>query len=225
METSLHRELKSVYGGGAAARQEVPLAGYRIDVVDGDRLIEIQHGSLAAIRRKVSELLATHRVVVVKPIVERKTLVKLDQADGAVIDRRLSPKRGSLWDIFHELIYFIRVFPHPNLTLEVPLVEVEEWRYPGHGRRRRWRRNDFQVADEKLVAIRERHTFRSQRDLLELLPRGLPRKFDTGELAAAASIPRWIAQRVTYCLRHAGALREVGKRGNAILYRRQSCRD
>jgi hypothetical protein len=224
METSLHRELKSVYGG-AASRQEVPLAGYRIDVVDGDRLIEIQHGSLSAIRRKISDLVATYSVVVVKPIVERKTLVKLDQPGGEVIERRLSPKRGSLWDIFHELVYFTRVFPHPNLTLEVPLVEVEEWRYPGHGRRRRWRRNDYQVADEKLIAIRGRHAFRSQRDLLNLLPRGMPRRFDTGDLAAAASIPRWIAQRVTYCLRHAGALREVGKRGNAILYHRQTCRD
>ena len=43
-------------------------------------------------------------------------------------------------DLFEELVHFTRVFPHPRLTLEVVLVEIEEWRYPGHGRRRRWRR-------------------------------------------------------------------------------------
>ena len=71
--------------------------------------------------------------------------------DGPVASRRLSPKRGTLLDLFHELVYFTRAFPHPNLTIEAVLVEIEEWRYPGHGRRRRWRKNDFVVADQRLV--------------------------------------------------------------------------
>ena len=40
-------------------------------------------------------------------------------------------------DLFDDLVHFTRVFPHRRLTLEVPLVDIEEWRYPGHGRRRR----------------------------------------------------------------------------------------
>ena len=135
METSLHQQLKSHYAAHDA-KTEVTLGKYRIDVVRSGELIEIQHGSLASIRDKIRSLLDEHRVRVVKPITLRKHLIKRKAKDKAVCDRRLSPKRGTILDLFHELVYFCRVFPHDNLILEVPLVTVEEWRFPGHGRRR-----------------------------------------------------------------------------------------
>ena len=135
METSLHRQLKEHYAASSHL-QEVNCEGYRIDAVRGDELVEVQHGSLAAIRDKIAALLANYRITVVKPIVARKQLVKLDKRDGKVLQRRLSPKRGDLLNLFDELVYFTRVFPHRRLTLEVALVEVEELRFPGHGRRR-----------------------------------------------------------------------------------------
>ncbi len=113
METSLHRDLKTLYAPGPA-QFEVSLGGYRIDVVDRDRLIEIQHGSLAAIRDKVRDLLCDHQVLVVKPIVAGKLLVKRQSKGGAVASRRRSPLRGGLLDLFDELIHFTRVFPHPR---------------------------------------------------------------------------------------------------------------
>ena len=217
METSLHRQLKSFYSG-SESDQEITLGSFRIDVVRDRQLIEIQHGSLAAIRGKVRQLLRKHEVLVVKPLVVRKTLVTCAEKDGPEISRRLSPKRGNLFSLFDELVYFVRVFPHRRLTLETPLVEIEEWRYPGHGRRRRWRRNDFQVADQRMVRLFETQRFRTAEDLLALIPAELPQPFHTGQLAESLSIPRWVAQRMTYCLRHMKALREAGKAGNARLY-------
>src|SRR5436189_68760 len=80
-ETSLHRDLKALYAGdGHAARREVRWGDYRIDVVTAGELVEIQHGSLAAIRGKVARLLERHRVRVVKPIVVEKRLIKRQQA-------------------------------------------------------------------------------------------------------------------------------------------------
>ena len=218
METSLHRQLKEYYAR-PGDRLEVVVGDYRIDVVRGDVLVEIQHGSLAAIRPKVRALLEDHRVLVVKPIVVRKRLVKRATEGGREIGRRLSPKRGRPLDLFHELVHFTEVFPHPNLTLEVPLVEIEEWRYPGHGRRRRWRQNDHQVEDQRLVAVDERLRFRTPRDLAALVPGPLPRPFHTGHLAEQLEVARWVAQRIAYCLRQTGAVRQVGKDGNAALYR------
>ena len=132
----------------------------------------------------------------------------------------MSPKRGSVIDLFDELIYFTQVFPHHNLAIEVPLVDVEEWRYPGHGRRRRRRRNDHQVEDQKLLKLHRVHRFRTSGDLLKLVPRGLPNPFHTGHLAAKLDVSRWTAQRIAYCLRHMGGLSEVGKAGNVRLYSR-----
>ncbi len=217
METSLHRQLKEMYAG-SDAQLEVPVAGYRIDAVAGESLVEIQHGSLAAIRDKTRALLDEHRVLIVKPIVAGKQLVRLAHKGGRVLSRRRSPKRGSIVDLFQELVYFTRVFPHPNLTLEVPLVQIEEWRYPGHGRRRRRREKDFVVQDQRLLAVDCAHRFQTADQLAQLVPDGLPTPFHTGDLAEAFGIDRWIAQKMAYCFRETGAAVTVGKSGNALLY-------
>ena len=217
METSLHRELKRLYAGDEATL-EVPLGQYRIDAIADGRLVEIQHGALGAIRDKIRELVTTHHVLVVKPIVVRKLLVKLDGKGGAVTSRRLSPRRGKLLDLFDDLVHFTRAFPHAQLTLEVPLVDIEEWRYPGHGRRHRWRLADFQVEDQRLLRVHETHRFHTAADLAALLPPGLPQPFHTGQLAEAMEIPRWLSGRITYCLSHMGAARRIGKAGNWWLY-------
>ena len=215
METSLHRQLKALYAG-PDDRQEVRLGGYRIDVVRGKELVEIQHGSLSAIRDKVRRLAEQHDVLVVKPIVARKTLVRTS-ADGRELSRRFSPKRGTLLDIFDELVYFTRAFPSRRLTLELRLVEIEELRKPGHGRRRRWRQDDHIVVDQRLLTAGEPHRIQTAADLLKLLP-PLPSPFHTGQLAAAADVPRSIAQRIAYCLREMKAVERVGKQGNTMLY-------
>jgi hypothetical protein len=217
VETSLHRQLKERYAAGEG-QIEARLGSYRIDVLAENQLVEIQHGSLAAIRDKIAALLREHRVLVVKPIVARKSIVRLDRQGGRELGRRSSPKRGRIVDLFHELVYFTRVFPHRNLTLEVPLVEIDEYRYPGHGRRRRWRRNDFVVDDQKLVQVTEVYRFASGEDLVRLLPAELPSPFHTADLAEMLDIPRWIAQRMAYCFRQMNISRQVGKQGNACLY-------
>ena len=219
METTLHRQLKEHYADDAQAT-EVKLGRFRIDAVVDEELIEIQHGSLAAIRDKIRKLLEDHRVRVVKPIIATKLLIKRQRKSGKVIERRQSPKRGTLLDVFDELVYFTRTFPHPRLTLDVPLVEVEEWRYPGHGRRRRKRQRDHVVEDQKLIRICETHTFERMSQLNALLPKKLPRPFHTGHVAEKLGVQRWVAQRIIYCLREMGGLTVVGKQGNAILYRR-----
>ena len=217
METSLHRDLKKLYAS-PGAQLEVALGNYRIDVVCGDLLVEIQHGPLSAIRDKVRALVEHHPVVVVKPIVVRKLLVRRSRRGGRVLARRLSPKRGQILDLFGEMVYFTRVFPHPRLTLEVPMVDIEEWRCPGHGRRRRWRAGDFEVEDQKLLSVREVCRLRTAADLGRLVRCPLPDVFHTGHLAESLGVDRWVAQRIAYCLRKTGAFRQMGKTGNARLY-------
>ena len=218
METSLHRQLKERYAvGGGAIEQRV--GRYRIDVVRGKQLVEIQLAPLTSIRDKIAALLKKHDVLVVKPVIVTKHLVKRRREGGPVVSRRRSPKRRTLLDVFDELVHFTRVFPHRRLTLEVLLVEIEEWRYPGHGRRRRYRDNDHLVEDQHLVEVLSVHQFRTAADLCCLLPPALPQPFHTGQLAEGLGVERWIAQRMAYCLREMRAIHPVGKLRGAWLYK------
>ena len=217
METSLHRELKLLYAD-SADRTELRVGRYRVDAAADDQLVEIQHGGLAAIRDKIRWLLSDHRVLVVKPLVCRKYLVKRRKRGGRITSRRLSPKRGRALDLFDELVHFTRLFPHPNLTLEMLCVDIEEWRFPGHGRRRYRRAGDYQVEDQKLLHIREKHSLKTAADLVNFIPVSLPQPFTTADLAQALGIKRWEAQKAAYCLRHTGSTIQVGKQGNAYLY-------
>jgi hypothetical protein len=217
METTLHRQLKEFYCGDVRAR-EVCVADYRIDAVVDGQLIEIQLASLGALKRKVPILLKQFSVVVVKPLAAHKTILRRDRKNGPIASRRVSPRHETLLDVFQDLVHFVEVFPHPRLTLEVLLTEQEEERIR-RTRRRRWGK-DFRVADRRLIGIHSRHVLRTAGDLSRFLPDSLPEPFTTADLARAATIPRWLAQKMAYCLRRVAAIELAGKRGNALLYRR-----
>ncbi len=218
METTLHRQLKEEFCD-PGAQVEVKLGNYRIDVVSDNRLIEIQRSSLSSIRDKIGVLLKQgYTVDVVKPLVVRKRLIKLNKKGGKEVDRRWSPLRGTILDVFDELIYFTRVFPHPNLTVIAPMVEIEEIRYPGRGRRRRRRNGDFVVHDRQILDLHDACFFRTVHDLHSLLP-VLPEEYTTGQLSKAMDVPLHQAQKINYVMRKTGAAIELGKQGNSILCR------
>jgi len=224
METSLHQSLKALYAD-SRQQQEVRIGRYRIDTIVQDTLVEIQHSSLAAIRDKIADLLRSHRVLVVKPVVIRRHLMRCSAKGGAIVSKRLSPKRGTFHEIFDDLVHFLQVFPHPRLSLEVLEVNIEEWRYPGHGRRRRWRKNDYCVEDQKLLDVLRGHRINQPADLLDAIGSPLPEEFDTLSLATELAIPRWQARRVAYCLCKLGLTQLVGMRGNARVYAVENARE
>lgn len=220
METSLHRQLKQAYAADSTAT-EIVMSEFRIDALGSDgEWIEIQHASLGALRAKAKQILQADEAVrlrVVKPIVGRKWIVTRASPRGPVVRRRLSPKRGKLSDVFLDLVYFAKVFPHPRLTLEVVLVDTEEQRVPKL--KHRFRRKNYTTLEQTLIAVHERRELRTAQELWHLLPATrMPKVFDTAELAKQIDRPRWFAQKVAYCLREAAAIAVVGKSGNSQLY-------
>lgn len=213
--------MKALYAGEAAAC-EVVLGGYRIDAIAKGRLFEIQCASLAAIRPKIRDLLANHKITVVKPLAARKMLFRRATKDGPIVSQRLSPRRESMADLFADMVHFVDVFPHPNLVIEVLLTEQEEHRLTRPVTRRR--RKDFDVMDRLLASVGEKQRLKSAADLFRLLPAVPDSPFTTADLALTAGIPRWLAQKAAYCLRKTGAVQIDGKKGNAILYRRPASR-
>jgi len=214
-EGPLHAGLKAWYAR-PGDRVEEEVAGYRVDIVREDLLLEVQTGSFSAFAAKIEELLAAHRVRVVYPIAQDKWIVK-EHGDGHRT-RRLSPKHGIYADLFDELVAMPRLLCHPDLSLEVALIQAEEIREHQPGKA--WRRQGWVIRERRLLEVIERRRFADAADLAALLPDELPTPFDTAELANALGRPRRLAQRMTYCLRQMGALTPTGKRGRSVLYAR-----
>ncbi|MDB4679104.1 hypothetical protein OAE79_02075 [Rhodopirellula sp.] len=218
MESTLHHQLKEKYAVGGET--EVTLGRYRIDAVNHGELIEVQCASLSAIRGKCQQLLTEHSLRVVKPITLRTRIAKSKRPGGPIVSRRLSPKRGSVLELFEQLIYFIDVFPHKNLVIEVPLLHVEEKRIP-RKRKSRWWQKDFRVEDVRLESIETTLQLKVPSDLIDILHLPAPLDpFNTSDLAEMIDQPRWMAQQIAYVLRKTGAIEQVKRERSGVIYRR-----
>ena len=215
-ERSLHAALKRWYAL-PRDRTEVPLGGYVIDLVRDGTLIEIQTRNFAKLARKLTRLVGDHRVRLVFPIAQRKWIVTTD-AEGRVLRRRASPKRGAYRDLFAELMRIPHLVGNPNFTLEALLVEVEELRCAdGHGS---WRRGGVSVVDTRLLQVCDQRRFRTPADFTRLLPPDLEEPFTNRSLASAGNMAASLAGMMTYTLRRIGAIELVGRRNRAYLFAR-----
>jgi hypothetical protein len=215
-ERSLHAGLKA-WCALPGDRLEVVIEGYVVDVVRGDRLIEVQTAGIGAIQAKLAALAAAHDVQVVYPLIASKTIETL-AADGAtVLRRRRSPTRQVWAHLFDEMVRCPRLLDTPRLELLAARVAVTEVRrVDGQGS---WRRKGVSIVDTRLEGVIDTRLFRSTADLLELLPGALAAPYTHRELAGALGVRLATAQRASYCLRHAGLLESAGKRGRSILVR------
>ena len=207
--------LKEQYGITSGGRCEVVVEGYRIDAVEPTgQLVEIQSGALGPLRAKLTRLLPEHRLRVVKPVVLERRVVKRARAEGADLSVRRSPKRGAIFDLFEDLVGLARVFPHPNLVIEVLAVSIDEIRLP------RRRKPGYAIADRRLTKILSKRLLAQPADLWDLLPadHDWDQPFTTDDIARRIDRPLWFAQHVAYFLRHSAAAESIGKEANYLVY-------
>ncbi len=219
-EGSLHAALKARYAAMVeGAREEVAVDGYQIDVVGPDELIEIQTSGFAGVRRKLERLVEQHRVLLVHPLPLEKRLIIVD-GDGAIIRRRRSPRRALPLDLFDELVSIPALIADPSFRIELLLTCEEEIRGPiPDGARYRYPRSWWRL-DRRLVEVVETRRIDGPRDLLVLLPAGLPEAFTTADIVAASGRSRRLAMRAVYCLERCGVIDRVGRNGRFVAYRR-----
>ena len=127
-----------------------------------------------------------------------------------------SPKKGNLFHLFEELVSIPDLIQNPNFSLEILLIQEEEVRCTdGKGS---WRCRGLRIVDHLLIEVMSRHIFNRSTDFRSLLPIDLPEPFSTQELGEGIDQPRWIAQKMAYCLRNMGGIEIVGKNGNSLFY-------
>lgn len=210
-EGSLHAALKEWYAAPGDAF-EVPLEGFVIDIKRNDLLIEVQTGSFGAMGRKLDRLLSDYRILLVYPVAVESYLHKPG------VPARRSPKRGSVYSLFDELVSVPTLLDHPNLTLDVVLVSVDKIQIEDPKARRG--RGGFRTIDRQLREIVGRHRFETVEDLLALVPvQDLPKEFTTADIAAAAGVTRDVARKIAYCFRPLGIFDELRRTRSGYVYR------
>ncbi|HEX6222097.1 MAG TPA: hypothetical protein VF115_13485 [Acidimicrobiia bacterium] len=215
-EKPLHASLKEWFAL-PGDKVECPVDGFVVDLVRDDLLIEVQTSGFSSMKQKLGMLLdAGHRIRIVHPIPVTKWIVKVE-ADGTILSRRRSPKRGQPTDIFSELVSFPERLIGPDLEINVVLTEEEEYRH--HTPDRSWRRQGWSILERRLVDVVDSIVLQTRDDLRGLMPDELPGTFTTTDLAGALSQSMRIAQQMAYCLRRTGVIEPIGKRGPSVEYR------
>lgn len=218
-ERSLHRALKARYAVSGTATEQV-IDGFVADVVIGDRVVEVQTGSFSPLKKKLPKLLERHTVTLVYPIAQDRYIVKVATDPDVTAPRRKSPKHGSVFDVFSVLTSIPALLAHPNLTLEIVMTIEEDVRAVNEGRTR-WRRGWVRL-DRRLVEVVKTHTIASMAELFAMIDHELPEQFTTDDIATAMKSSRRLGQQAAYCFRKGGVSEILGKRGNALVYRRVS---
>jgi hypothetical protein len=214
-EKPLHASLKQ-WCARPGDRFEVDVDGFVIDLVRDDLLMEIQTRNFACIKSKLINLARLHRVRLIYPIVQEKWIVRLARDDCGKVTRRKSPRTGRVEDLFGEMVSFPELMCNPNFSLAVLLIREEEARrYEG---KRRWSTRGWATQERRLLAVAGQRLFEKPTDWLALVPQGL-KAFTANDMAAAIGIGVRLAQQMAYCLRKAGAVKLISKRGRANLYR------
>ena len=214
-ESSLHSALK-LWCKEPGDQLETPIDNFVIDIVRKDLLIEVQTKNFFTIKKKLETLLKNHRVRLIHPIVKDKWIIIIDQQSKKIIRKRLSPRHQSYLDIFEELIRIPDLVSNSNLTIELVLVQIEEFRInDGKGS---WRKKGWSTYDKRLVNVLEKRVFCSPIDFLMLKPISLKPPFTNAELAFLLEKPLRLAQKMSYCLHKMGIIKVVGKSGRSLLF-------
>ncbi len=218
-EKPLHASLKEWYAR-PGDRFEVTLDRFVIDIVRDGLLLEIQTGNLAAIKSKLTKLADAHPIRLIYPIAREKWLVKLAVDSRGEPERRKSPKRGRMEDLFWQMVSFPQLLANPNFSLEVLMTSEEEVRrYDG---KRGWRKRGWVTEERRLLAVVEQRLFADPADWRGFLPGNLT-NFTARDLARKSGLRIRLAQRMVYCMRKAGLIDRIGKRGRANMYEVRYC--
>ncbi len=214
-ESSLHAALKDSYAQPGDCI-ECKLDNYVVDIAQENRVIEIQTKNLYAMKEKLDMLSQDREVLVVYPISEEKYISRLN-GNHEPVSRRKSPKKGKTMDVFGELMRCPKLLDKENVSLEIVMIKEEEVRCEdGEGS---WRRKGVSIIDRRLLELGRKTQYHCVRDLLTLLPENLDQPFSNKMLAERAGISRALAGKTTYCLKKAGVISEVEKKGRELFFK------
>ena len=217
-EKSVHAIFKNFYEPDED-KQEIPIENYVADIYNGREIIEIQTRQMNRLRDKLTAFLPLYPVTIVHPVPKQKWLIWVDEETGELSVKRRSPKKGSPYDAFLEL-YKIKMFlKHPNLKIQIAMMDVEEYRLLNG-----WSRDKKKGSsryDRIPLCLTEIAVIERPEDYLQFVPISLEETFTTKDFAKAAHISQGLAGVVLNILYYMEIIERTGKKGNFYLYQLQ----
>ena len=222
-EKRMHRIFKKYVCPDAERFEEVPMGrGFTADIFDGERVYEIQTGSLYPLKARLGYYTRELGlpVTVVCPVALCRRIIRIDPVSGVSSPPRMSPKKESITSLLPKAVYIAEYLNEGLVELRTLCVEEEEYRIieasPKNPKRRMSSR--YEILPSKLA---EDRTYRSPEELRGVMPEGLPEEFTAPVFASAGKF----RGRDTYrALRAAELLGFIEKQkdrksGRAFLYR------
>lgn len=213
-EKTLHAILKN-YVEPDEDYHEVPLEGCVADVYRDGHIYEVQTANFNAMRGKLNKFLPLYHVTIVYPVPATKWLSWIDVDTGEVSGRRKSPKRGTPQAVFHELYKIKNFLKHPNLSIRILMIDMEETRLlDGWSENRK--KGSHRHDRVPLELVEELH-LDCVEDYRMLIPAELER-FTSKDYAKATGLTVNRAQTALHVLYYLGVVQRIGKQGKAYLY-------
>lgn len=215
-EKKLHAVIK-YYIDTDGDHHEIPVDRYVADIFHDERITEIQTAHMDAMRAKLAFFLTRYQVRIVYPIPAHKWVIWIDPQTGEILSRRRSPLRGSFYHAFRELYRIRSSLSHPNLSFELLLIDMDEYRLLD-GWSRDKKRGSHRYERIPLY-LRDRMVLTCPQDYRQLVPEGLPEPFTSADFAKAAHFPKKGISTVLLLMTELGVLERIGKKKNSYLYR------
>lgn len=220
-EKRLHAVLKK-YIDRDTSHHEIPMFGSVADIFDGDRIVEIQTGSLRPLREKLEKYTKNgyYDIEVVCPIAEKKWIAWIDAETGEATEKRRSPKKGRASDIIPEIYYLLDFIPSERLKLHLVMLEVEEYRMlNGWSRDKKKGSTRYERIPIDILGEIE---LTSSEDYDVLIPSELEAEFNSADFKRATRLSQ---RKTSYSLKTLtlmGLIERVGKKGNSYVYKKTS---
>ena len=127
-EKTVHAVLKDFYAGQEEDCKEIRIGNYIADVFREGEIFEIQSAHFGQLRRKLDSFLPDYPVHVIYPFAHCKMVHWVDPQTGEISASNKSPIKGSVYEAFPEFYRICSYLGHPNLILEVMLIDMDEFR-------------------------------------------------------------------------------------------------
>ena len=213
-EKTLHATLKEYFEEDHGAH-EIKIGTHYADIFKNGEIIEIQTRSFDKLRKKLDAFLPLYPVTVVYPIPYEKSLIWLDAESGETYPKRRVAKKGSFFDAGRELFRIFDYLLHPNLTVLLLLIDMDEYRFLSKSGTKKRGSKRF---DRIPTALRGELCLHGEEAYKALLPETLPSPFTAKEFRSAIKGGPRNSPALLSLLYKMNVVRRVGKEGNAYLY-------